>query len=147
VIGAMLGQFGGASLSNGQPDPGAFESVAFPGDGAFDRIAELARFLLQGDAGIVDLGNLLVDASGLGISTAPDDASGLARIADPVAALKLGFASQVSVPIRAGRERIGTLAVVSRGQQAFDAVDVETLHRLAGMVAEGVSLRMGRTIR
>lgn len=134
-------------LSNRQPDPGVFESGGFPGDGAFDRIAELARFLLNADAGIVDLGDHLLDASGLGISTAPDNASGLARVADPVVALKLGFASQVSVPIRAGRERIGTLAVVSRGQQAFDAVDVETLHRLAGMVAEGVSLRMGRAIR
>ncbi|MBC9032069.1 GAF domain-containing protein [Sphingomonas sp. JC676] len=134
-------------MSSGHPNLGAFEAVGFLDDGAFDRIAELARFLLKGDAGIVDLGNPSEDLSGLGISTAPDDASGLARIADPVAALKLGFASQASVPIRAGRERIGTLAVVSRGQQAFDVRDVETLHRLADLVAEGVSLRMSRTIR
>jgi len=143
----MLGEIGGTSLANGRPDLGAFESFGLLGDGAFDHIAELARFLLNADAGIVDLGDQLVDATGLGISTAPEVASGLTHIADPVAALKLGFASQVSVPIRAGLERIGTLAVVSRGQQDFGAREVETLHRLADLVAEGVSLRRDRVIR
>lgn len=135
----MLGQFGRSSLSNGRPERGAFEFASHAGDGAFERIAELARFLLDCDAAIVDLDSLSADASGLGVSIAPGDAGGLNRIADPVTALRLGFVSQASVPIRIRGAQIGTLAVVTRTQRAFDARGVETLQRLADLVAENVS--------
>jgi GAF domain-containing protein len=156
MSGAMLGLVGGTSLSNGHPDLGAFEPAGFPGDGAFERIADLARFLLGGDAGIVALGDPSdgISPDGVGVSVAFADAArsrGIgarsAQLADPLTALKLGFVSQASVPIRAGQERIGTLAVVTRDLRIFDARDVETLHRLADLVADNVTLHARGPLR
>ena len=134
---------GKTSLSEGQSRSGALGFVRTPDNGLIDRIAELARFLLNGDAGIVDLGDSS-GADGFGASVVPGDAAApvvgsgaaLERMADPLTALKLGFASQASVPIRMGRDRIGTLAVLTRAARTFDAHDVETLRRLAELVAE-----------
>ena len=127
-------------MSTSGLDPVVPGLVDLVGDGIFDRIADLARFLLNAETAIVDL-SASSKESGFGISLAPQGVGGLAHIADPIAALKLGFTSQASVPIRAGQDRIGTLAVVSKKARTFDARDVETLRRLAELVAEGVSLR------
>lgn len=147
---AMLGLFGGISLPEGQPHLEAFESVRLPGDGAFDRIASLAQFLLDADAAIVDLddrsASLLQNVVGMlrGVSVAfreAHDPASVIGMADPITALGLGFVAQASVPIRVGGERVGTLAVGSRTALEFGSRDVETLRRLADLVGEGLLLR------
>lgn len=149
----MLGQFRGEWLPNGQQRLDVFESARIPGNGAFDRIAELARFLLDGDVGIVDLGDRsdsgLQEPRGVsfGIGDGTGDSLTLGQLADPVKALKLGFVSQVSVPIKVGQGRIGTLAVVTRASRTFEPRDIETMQRLADLVTEGMSLRSASVTR
>lgn len=153
----MLGQFRGEWLPNGQQRLDVFETARLPGNGAFDRIAELARFLLDGDVGIVDLGDrsdgVLLRTRGVSLGTGDAAVSGandswaFEELADPVKALKLGFMSQVSVPIKMGQDRIGALAVVSKAARTFEPRDVETMQRLADLVVEGVSLRSGGVAR
>lgn len=147
----MLGLFGGILLPNGHPQPGAIESARSEARGAFDSIAELALFLFDADVAIVDLN----DPSGAGVGSGIGnsvafgrnarhsiDPAFFTRFADPIASLADGYAAQARVPIRIDGERVGTLAVLGNTERSYNHRDVETLRRLADLIAEGVVYRM-----